>query len=298
MVAENDQFKYVILTFAAFVLWGLFPIYFKWVEAVAAFEIMAHRIVWSLILLLLFMLVFRRRLLIKKIFTTRKLLLGLTASSLMIAVNWGLYVWAVMTEQVLATSLGYFINPLVSVILAVIFLNERLNNKQIFALCLVVVAIVNMIVTVGELPWLSLSLAFSFGLYGLIRKQLDIDSFNGLLFEVLLIFPFALGYLLFLAHSGEVAFTTLGIQIDLLLILSGVLTLLPLILFAAGVKGINLSTVGFIQYVAPSLSFILAVFFFNEPFSVEKLISFALIWTALILISIDAWRRLRVTAPR
>ena len=298
MVADNSQLKYVLLTFASFVIWGLFPIYFKWIEAVDAYEIMAHRIVWSLVLLLLFMLVFRKRILIGKIFRTPKLLLGLTASSLMIAVNWGLYVWAVMTEQVLSTSLGYFINPLVSVILAVIFLSERLNNKQIFALLLVVIAIANMIVTVGELPWLSLSLAFSFGLYGLIRKQLDIDSFNGLLFEVLLIFPFALGYLVYLANTGTVAFTTLGLQIDLLLILSGVLTLLPLILFAAGVKGINLSTVGFIQYVAPSLSFILAVFFFNEPFSVEKLISFALIWTALILISIDAWRRMRTSAAR
>ncbi len=291
MTSEQSQLKYVALTFAAFIIWGLFPLYFKWLDKVTAYEIMAHRIVWSLVLLLLFMLVFRKKILLLTIIRSPKMLLALTASSLLIAINWGLYVWAVMTEQVLATSLGYFINPLVSVILAVMFLGERMNSKQTFALLLVVLAIGNMIYSVGVLPWLSLTLAFSFGLYGLIRKQVDIDSFNGLLFEVLLIFPFALGYLIYLAGEGTVVFSTMGLSIDLLLILSGVLTLLPLILFAAGVKGINLSTVGFIQYVAPSLSFILAVFFFNEPFSLEKLISFALIWTALLLISVDAWRR-------
>ena len=161
MTADNSQLKYVVYTFAAFIIWGLFPIYFKWVDQVDAFEIMAHRIVWSLVFLLLFMLVFRKYILLGKIFRTPKLLLALTASSLLIAVNWGLYVWAVVTEQVLATSLGYFINPLVSVILGVIFLNERLNNRQILALLLVVAAIANMIFPVGELPWLSLSLAFS-----------------------------------------------------------------------------------------------------------------------------------------
>jgi chloramphenicol-sensitive protein RarD len=199
---------------------------------------------------------------------------------------------------VLATSLGYFINPLVSVILGVIFLSETLNRRQILAVLLVVIAIANMIWTVGELPWISLTLAISFGLYGLIRKQVEIDSFNGLLFEVLFIFPAALLYLVFLGQEGELSFATVSIGLDMLLLLSGILTILPLVFFAAGVKGINLSTVGFIQYVAPSLSFVLAVYVFNEPFSVEKLISFVLIWTALALISFDAWKRLRANAKR
>ena len=293
MTTENSQAKYLIYTFAAFIMWGLFPIYFKWVEQVDAFEIMAHRVVWSLVFMLVFMVAFRKRILLRKMFTTPALFWPLVASSVMIAINWGLYVWAVVSEQVLATSLGYFINPLVSVILGVIFLSETLNRRQTVAVLLVVVAIINMIWTVGELPWISLSLAISFGLYGLIRKQVDIDSFNGLLFEVLFIFPVALLYLVYLGMGDMLTFNTMGLGLDVLLLFSGILTILPLVFFAAGVKGINLSTVGFIQYVAPTLSFMLAVFVFNEPFSVEKLISFVLIWTALALISFDAWRRHR-----
>jgi len=298
MTTENSQAKCLAYTFTAFILWGLFPIYFKWVDQVGAYEIMAHRVLWSLVFMVLFMTAFRKRILLGTIFTTPKLFWPLVASSLLIAVNWGLYVWAVVTEQVLATSLGYFINPLVSVILGVIFLSETLNRRQIIAVLLVLIAIANMIWTVGELPWISLTLAISFGLYGLIRKQVEIDSFNGLLFEVLFIFPAALLYLVFLGYEGALSFATVSIDLDMLLLLSGILTILPLVFFAAGVKGINLSTVGFVQYVAPSLSFVLAVYVFNEPFSLEKLISFVLIWAALALISFDAWKRLRVNAKR
>ena len=298
MTTENSQLKYLVYTFTAFIMWGLFPIYFKWVDQVDAYEIMAHRVLWSLVFMLIFMIAFRKRILLGKIFTTPALFWPLVASSLLIAVNWGLYVWAVVTEQVLATSLGYFINPLVSVILGVIFLSETLNRRQMVAVMLVVIAIANMVWTVGELPWISLTLAISFGLYGLIRKQVDIDSFNGLLFEVLFIFPVAIIYLVYLGMNGELSFTTMGMSMDILLLLSGILTIMPLVFFAAGVKGINLSTVGFIQYIAPSLSFMLAVFVFNEPFSVEKLISFVLIWTALALISFDAWRRHRTSVAR
>ena len=298
MSTENSQLKYLGYTFTAFIMWGLFPIYFKWLDQVDAFEIMAHRVVWSLVFMIIFMIAFRKRILLGKIVTTPALFWPLVASSLLIAINWGLYVWAVVTEQVLATSLGYFINPLVSVILGVIFLSETLNRRQMVAVILVVIAIANMVWTVGELPWISLTLAISFGLYGLIRKQVEIDSFNGLLFEVLFIFPVAIGYLLYLGMNAELSFMTMGISMDILLLLSGILTIMPLVFFAAGVKGINLSTVGFIQYIAPSLSFMLAVFVFNEPFSVEKLISFVLIWTALALISFDAWRRHRTSVAR
>ena len=298
MSTENSQLKYLGYTFTAFIMWGLFPIYFKWLDQVDAFEIMAHRVVWSLVFMIIFMIAFRKRILLGKIVTTPALFWPLVASSLLIAINWGLYVWAVVTEQVLATSLGYFINPLVSVILGVISLSETLNRRQMVAVILVVIAIANMVWTVGELPWISLTLAISFGLYGLIRKQVEIDSFNGLLFEVLFIFPVAIGYLLYLGMNAELSFMTMGISMDILLLLSGILTIMPLVFFAAGVKGINLSTVGFIQYIAPSLSFMLAVFVFNEPFSVEKLISFVLIWTALALISFDAWRRHRTSVAR
>jgi chloramphenicol-sensitive protein RarD len=275
---------------SAFAIWGLSPIYYKWVQAVPAWELMAHRVVWLVLFLVVFMVAYRRFRLLE-IYRTPKLLWGLLASSVMITINWSLYVWANVNNQVLATSLGYFINPLVSVFLGVIFLGERLNIKQVFALCLVLVAVANMIWQVGELPWIALTLAITFGLYGLIRKQLEIDSFNGLLFEALVVFPLAIIYLGYLQKKAELVFGTTTMAFDLLIMFSGIVTLLPLVFFAVSVKHIPLSTVGFIQYLAPTTSFLLAVFLFNEPFSIGRLISFVLIWTALVLISIDAWRQ-------
>ena len=285
------QLKYVLLAVAAFGMWGLFPVYFKWLEGMPATEIMAHRIVWSLVFIVLFMWLFKRRFALRDIWQSKKLLGGLILSSLMIAINWCLYVWAVVQDQVLSTSLGYFINPIISVFLGIIFLGERLNFKQGIALILVMVAVANLIFQAGEFPWLALTLAFSFAFYGLIRKRLEIDSLNGLLFEIVILIPIALGYLIWLTHEHTLAFTSHGIGFALLVMLSGVITLLPLVLFAASLKGIKLSTVGFIQYLAPTLSFILAVFIYNEPFDQVRLVSFMLIWTAL-LISFDAWRRL------
>ena len=291
MSAATTGPRYIILMISAFAIWGLSPIYYKWVQVVPAWELMAHRVLWLVAFLVVFMVAFRSFRFVE-IFRTPKLLWGLLASSVLITINWSLYVWANVNNQVLATSLGYFINPLVSVFLGVIFLGERLNTKQIFALFLVVLAVANMIWQVGELPWIALTLAITFGLYGLIRKRLEIDSYNGLLFEALVVFPLAIIYLGFLQQSAELVFTTRGWAFDLLIILSGIVTLLPLVFFATSVKHIKLSTVGFIQYLAPTTSFLLAVFMFNEPFSMGRLISFVMIWTALGLISIDAWRRL------
>jgi len=287
-----SSLKYILLAIGAFVWWGLSPIYFKWVQAVPAPELMAQRVAWSLVFIVLFMLLFKKRFLLREIISTPKLLLSLTLSSALITTNWFLYVWAMSENQVLATSLGYFINPLISVFLGIVFLGERLNFKQGIALILVIVAVINQIWNAGELPWLALSLALSFAFYGLIRKRLKIDSFNGLLFEILLFLPFALGYLLWLDMDSKLIFLSQGWAFDLLIIFSGIVTLLPLVLFAASVKGINLSTVGFIQYLAPCISFVLAVFVFDEPFTVEKLTSFIMIWIALAFISYDAFRRL------
>lgn len=288
----GSQLKYILLAVAAFVMWGLFPVYFKWIDRVPATEIMAHRIVWSMVFIVLFMWLFKRRFALLDILRSKKLLGGLILSSIMIAINWCLYVWAVVHDQVLSTSMGYFINPVISVFLGIVFLGERLNFKQGIALGLVLVAVANLLLQAGEFPWLALSLAFSFAFYGLIRKRLEIDSFNGLLFEILILIPISVGYLFWLTTNQALVFTTHGLAFDLLIVLSGIITLLPLVFFAASLKGINLSTVGFIQYIAPTLSFLLAVFIYNEPFTQARLISFILIWTALILISFDAWRRL------
>ncbi|MBT8448255.1 MAG: EamA family transporter RarD [Gammaproteobacteria bacterium] len=288
----GEQLKYILLAVAAFGMWGLFPVYFKLIETIPATEIMAHRIVWSLVFIVLFMWLFKRRFALRKIWQSKKLLGGLVLSSIMIAINWSLYVWAVVHGQVLSTSLGYFINPIISVFLGMIFLGERLSFKRVIALLLVILAVINLIVQAGQFPWLSLTLAFSFAFYGLIRKQLEIDSLNGLLFEIIILIPIALGYLMWLTYKQNLAFGSQGLGFDLLIMLSGVITLLPLVLFAASLKGINLSTVAFIQYLAPTLSFILAVFIYDEPFDQARLISFVLIWTALALISFDVWRRL------
>ena len=288
----GEQLKYILLAVAAFGMWGLFPVYFKLIESIPATEIMAHRIVWSLVFIVLFMWLFKRRFALREIWQSKKLLGGLVLSSIMIAINWSLYVWAVVQGQVLSTSLGYFINPIISVFLGMIFLGERLSFKRVIALLLVILAVINLIVQAGQFPWLSLTLAFSFAFYGLIRKQLEIDSLNGLLFEIIILIPIALGYLMWLTYDQNLAFGSYGLGFDLLIMLSGVITLLPLVLFAASLKGINLSTVAFIQYLAPTLSFILAVFIYDEPFDQARLISFALIWTALVLISYDVWRRL------
>ncbi|NNJ73318.1 MAG: EamA family transporter RarD [Enterobacterales bacterium] len=288
----GEQLKYILLAVAAFGMWGLFPVYFKLIETIPATEIMAHRIVWSLVFIVLFMWLFKRRFALRKIWQSKKLLGGLVLSSIMIAINWSLYVWAVVQGQVLSTSLGYFINPIISVFLGMIFLGERLSFKRVIALLLVILAVINLIVQAGQFPWLSLTLAFSFAFYGLIRKQLEIDSLNGLLFEIIILIPIALGYLMWLTYKQNLAFGSQGLGFDLLIMLSGVITLLPLVLFAASLKGINLSTVAFIQYLAPTLSFILAVFIYDEPFDQARLISFVLIWTALALISFDVWRRL------
>lgn len=294
MSTDDSQTRYLLYAVGAFGFWGLAPIYFKWIDVVSPFEIMAHRVIWSALFLWLFMIAFKREIKLAEIVATPRLLGGLILSCILISVNWFLFVWAVVNDQVLSTSLGYFINPVISVFLGMLFLGERLSNKQYFALGLVLLAIANMIWSVGELPWIALSLAFSFGLYGLIRKQLEIDSFNGLFFEVLLVLPLALGYLWYLQQAGELSFLNISLQMDGLLILGGFVTLFPLVLFAASVKGIKLSTVGFIQYLAPSLTFLLAVFYFGEPFSFDKLVSFILIWCALVLISFDLLRQRKI----
>jgi len=286
MQQTEQHTKSIFLAIAAFVWWGLGPLYFKLLSSVEPLEIMAHRIVWSLFFLLLAIRLLKKPFRFFEIFKTPSLLIGLTVSSVLISANWLIYVWAIANNQVLEVSLGYFINPLVSVALGLFFLGEKLNTRQTIALLLVVLAVINQVWQFGALPWLSLSLAFTFGFYGLIRKKLAIDSFNGLLMEVVIIFPFALAFLLWPSNL-ESPMTVDWLQV-VLLILTGIITIVPMALFAASVKVIQLSTIGFIQYLAPSITFILAVFVFHEPLRSGQMFSFLLIWIALIFISWDA----------
>ncbi len=265
----------------AFVWWGLVPIYFKALNDVSATEILAHRIAWCVPVTLLVMLFLKKSILIKSILSDKRLLLGLATSTALISCNWYIFTWAVTHEQILATSLGYFINPIMSILMGVLLLNEKLTRFQWVAVFLVFAGVVNQIVNYGEFPWIALSLATSFALYGFIRKQLKVDSLNGLLVETLMALPFAAGYVLWILGEQTAVFLHLSINIDLLLISGGVITAVPLIWFASAAKKIPLNSVGFLQFIAPSITFILATQLYHESLGSKQLISFIFIWSGL-----------------
>lgn len=267
----------------AFVIWGLAPIYFKAVSAAPAEEILAHRIAWSVPVTLLLMWLLKKRVQIKKVIQNKKLFWGLFISTLLISSNWYIFTWAVTHEKILATSLGYFINPVMSILMGVILLGERLTKIQWCAVLAVTLGVLNQIINFGEVPWIALSLATTFALYGFIRKQLDIDSLNGLLIETAIALPVALGYILWVIWSAKAVFLQLNITTDLLLISGGIVTAIPLIMFAASAKKIPLNSIGFLQFIAPSISFLLATQFYAEPLGKEQLISFVFIWIGLLL---------------
>ncbi len=277
----------------AFLCWGLFPIYFKLVAAAPAPEVLAHRIVWSAAFVGGLIAVRRRWAAVAVAVADRRLLATLVLSAAVIAVNWVVFIWAVGGGRILDASLGYFINPLVSVLLGVAALGERLRPSQWGAVGLAAGAVGFQVVGLGTVPWVALTLAVSFGLYGLIRKLAAVDAFTGLFVETLVLGPLAVGYLAVLAATGGGAFGRLGMQMDALLVLAGVVTPLPLILFVAGAQRIRLSTVGLLQYIAPTGQFLLAVFVYGEPFTRASLVTFGLIWLALALYSLDALRHER-----
>lgn len=285
---------------AAYFIWGSFPVFFKALEGAAPLEIVCHRIVWSVVFL--FVLVTIRRQL-GKVLTTlrnRQLLLTLCGSTLLIATNWLVFIYAVQHGEVLQSSLGYFITPLLSVLLGFIFLRERLNRWQLFSVLLALVGVLNLAFHHHQFPWIALVLAVSFGLYGLLRKVAQVEAMIGLTVETLILGPIALGYLVYLATQQESSFLVGTLRLDLLLPLSGVVTAIPLLLFVAAARRLQLTTIGFLQYITPSLHFILAVWLYNEPFSQGHMISFIFIWTGLGIYSSDAlwksraiWRRSR-----
>lgn len=267
----------------AFVFWGLIPIYFKAVDSVSAEEILAHRIAWCVPVTLFFIWILKKPLLVKQVFKNKKLLLGLATSTALVSCNWFVFTWAVTNDEILATSLGYFINPIMSIILGVIFFAEKLTKLQWGAVIAACIGVVNQIVNYGEFPWIALSLATSFALYGFIRKQLEIDSLNGLLVETMLAFPVAFGYILWILLNKEAMFFSQSTSLDLLLMLGGVVTAVPLIMFAVAARKIPLNSVGFLQFIAPSITFVLATQVYQEPLGSEQLLSFVFIWVGLAM---------------
>jgi chloramphenicol-sensitive protein RarD len=280
----------------AFVTWGAAPLYFRALHAVPAFEIIAHRVLWSVAFLLLLLGVTRGFGPLRAVARQPRLLGRLALTSALIATNWLTFVWAVNAGRVLDTSLGYFMTPLVNVLLGLAFLGERLRRAQALAVVLAVAGVVNQIVSLGQLPWVSLVLALSFGTYGLLRKQTRVDSVTGLLVETLLAAPLALAYLFHLARAGALRFAHQGRMSDGLLVLLGPLTAVPLMLFAAGAQRLRLATVGFLQYLAPSMTFLLAVFVFGERVGLARGVTFALIWAGIAIYALDNARAGAMTA--
>lgn len=282
---------------AAFGFWGLVPIYFKAVSSVRAWEVLAHRVIWSLVFLLLLIAVLRNWRHTRAVLRSRRTLLTLAVTTVLIAVNWYTFIWAVANDQVMQASLGYFINPLVNVLLGFVFLRERLRRWQSLSVLLAAVGVAFLTVSRGHFPIIGLVLAFSFGFYGLLRKTARVEALVGLTVETALLFPLALAFLVFLLLRGEAAFWYESRAVDLLLIAAGLVTAVPLLWFAAAARRLRLATLGFLQYLAPTGHFLLAVLAYGEPFGRSELVAFTCIWTALLVYSIDAAAGARPPVP-
>jgi chloramphenicol-sensitive protein RarD len=267
-------------------VWGFSPVYFKLLDFADPVEIVAHRVVWSVGILGVVIAVSRQGGGLAALGWRQ--LRWLAFSGLLIAFNWGVFIWALQHDRLVETSLGYFINPLVAVVLGAMFLGEWLRPMQWLALVLAAFGVLNEIIGVGVVPWLGLALAFSFGFYGLVRKRLDVGSVAGLAIETLLMLPIAVGYLILSATSAAAVSTRTDWHELLLLSLSGVVTVIPLVCFAAAAQRLRLGTLGLFQYVSPSITFLLAIFYYGEPFRRAQFVTFGCIWAALAVFSLEA----------
>jgi len=285
---KHEQIAGAACGAVAFLIWGLSPLYWKVLKTVPALEVIMHRIVWSFVFLIPLVLIQGKWGEFVKVFTDCRKLLILLFTAFFVAFNWLIYIWSVNNGRLLEASLGYYINPLVNVLLGVIFLKERLRSLQLIAVIFASAGVLCLTFYYGKFPWVSLTLAFSFGFYGLIRKVVSVGSLTGLCIETLLLSIPATVYLLYLKSHDLGAFLRSGILTDAFLIGSALMTALPLLLFILGTKRLNLSTIGFLQYIAPTCMFFLGVFVYNEPFSKVQIITFSLIWIALGIYSTDS----------
>jgi chloramphenicol-sensitive protein RarD len=280
---------------AAFLSWGVLPVYFKAVASVPSLEVLAHRVVWSLVFLLMLTLARGRWSTFTALFRSRRTQLTLMTTTVLIAINWGVFIWAVANGKLVEASLGYFITPLINVVLGFVFLRERLRPLQLGAVVLATCGIVWMTANLGHPPVVSMVLAVSFGFYGLLRKQVPASGIQGLTAETLMLSPVAVAWLWWRQKQGELVFLHGSVRMDLLLMSAGVITALPLIWFAEGARRLRLATMGFLQYLAPTGQLLLAVVFFGEPFTRDHTVSFGLIWVALALYTFDTARGMRET---
>jgi len=291
---ERENATGIIYTAGAYLLWGILPIYWKFIDEVPALEILAHRVIWSFIFVLIIVVLLKRKIL-KNFFqvqmSQKKTWLGLFLASLFISINWFTYIYAVNTNHIVEASLGYYINPLIAVLLGVFVLREKVNVLQAISFVIAGIGVIYMTVSVGKLPWISLVLALSFGFYGLSKKLIKVDSILGLLLETLFVLPFALLFLAYLGVNDQHSFSTGSIKNDLFLLGSGIATALPLLWFGIGAQKIPLYMVGFLQYIAPTISLILGVLMYGESFTKDHVVTFACIWIAIALFTISNIRQ-------
>ena len=278
----------------AYLIWGVFPVYFKSLGNVPSLQVVAHRVVWSLLFLFLIIIMWGRSADVRTALKSRRSLLILVTTAFLIAANWLIFVIAIDHAQILQASLGYFITPFFSVLLGFLFLKEHLRKMQLFGLLLAACGVLLITVQYGHIPWAALTLALTFSCYGLLRKIVAVDALVGLTVETLLVAPVAAGYLIFVLLNGTGSFPLPDIKINGLLMFSGIVTAVPLLLFATAARRLKLATVGFLQYIAPTLQFLLAVLVYDELFTVSNLCSFMLIWGGLCFYSVDAWLAMKM----
>ncbi|NMH71704.1 EamA family transporter RarD [Bacillus sp. RO2] len=301
----NKEFAIGIISAGlSYILWGILPLFWKLVDDVPAGEILAHRIVWSLVFILIILAMLRKipsfTLEVKALVRNRKRLIGISLASIFISINWGLYIWAVNADRIIEASLGYYINPLVSILLAVIVLKEKLSGLQTLSIILAGAGVLVLTFSFGTFPWVAIMLALSFAFYGLIKKMVQVGALIGLAIETLLITPFALLFLTYVHAKTDGGAFGGNLNVTLLLLLAGVVTAVPLLLFASGAKRIPLSMVGLLQYFAPTIKLIMGVYLFHEPFTGAHLVAFICIWVALGIYTFTlmrSWRVKRVVVP-
>jgi chloramphenicol-sensitive protein RarD len=285
--------KGVLYGAGAYFLWGLFPLYWPLLEPAGPGEVLAHRVLWSLVVVAALLVAARRLTEVRAVLGDRTRMVRLSAASVLIGINWFTYIYGVTHDHVVETSLGYFINPIVTVLLGVVVLKERLRPTQWVAIGAATVAVLVLSVQNGSPPWIALVLAFSFGGYGLLKKTAAVGAVEGLAVETAVMAPVAAAYLLILTTRGDLVFGTEGVGHALLLVGAGVVTAIPLLLFGAAASRVPLSTLGLLQYLAPTLQFLIGVALYDEPLPLLRLVGFALVWAGLAIFTADLVRHHR-----
>lgn len=289
----SDHKKGLLYGLLCYTIWGLFPLYWRMIDHVDSIEILAHRMLWSgVFMVTLFIGI--RHLRLRNHIKKRSQYLMLLVTGTLITFNWGLYIWAINHGYILQSSLGYYINPLVNVLLGYVFLHERLNRAQTIALILAFAGVLYFTIDYGHFPFISLALAFSFGIYGLLKKKMGLNATAALTVETIWMMPAALIYITFIAVEGNSALNTFDWFTLLLLLLAGAVTAIPLLLYGKAAERITLTALGFLQYVSPTGQFLIGIFVYQEPFTTAHIVCFSLIWTGLIIFTIDTIRTIRV----